>query len=348
MGANIPNSLTSVNPNIDRAQPEQPGLGWGLAGECYEGGGKPKKPLPFFAECRDTRTKGGGATKSVFMALAARVNPTKGPVCYPSVQTIARDASVSVSTAHRALKRLAGDGFISIEPRQRRLDGGKLVATSNEYKITPGTPPPCHSDTTPLSQWNHPPVTVTPKEERKEQPKSKVRSLSGDSSESPGDSLESHVTDGVQTIDPSEPGTPEKAFRDRDFPSKSKRKEKARAPVPKAHGPKSDPTPVDKYFKLLRKLNYEVNDELGIAFEKLPHHRDRKAILDDLEAEERDLAHQGKLSFAPVPMPKRLGELSALAITTAFEQRHSAACAHIPAEDLPINCARCGIYIGGA
>ena len=54
----------------------QPGLGWGVSGESY--GADKSKPLPFFAECRDTRTNGGGATKSVFMALAARVNPAKG------------------------------------------------------------------------------------------------------------------------------------------------------------------------------------------------------------------------------------------------------------------------------
>ena len=91
----------------------------------------------FFAECRDTRTNGGGATKSVFMALATRVNPAKGPVCHPSVPTIARDASVSVATVRRALKRLAGDGFITIEYRERRLDGGKVVNISSEYTVIP-------------------------------------------------------------------------------------------------------------------------------------------------------------------------------------------------------------------
>ena len=312
----------------------QPGLGWGVSGESY--GADKSKPLPFFAECRDTRTNGGGATKSVFMALAARVNPAKGPVCHPSVPTIARDASVHVSTAQRALKRLAGDGFITIEHRQRRLDGGKVVATSSEYTVIPRPA----SATTPAVESDHPPRGKRPEEERKEQPKSKVRSLDGDSSES-------HVTDGVQTIDPDE-AVQEKIFLDLYFPSQEQKQEKARAPVPKKQGPKSDPTPVDKYFKLLRKLNYEVNDELGIAFEKLPHHRDKKTIIDALEAEERDLAHQGKLSFAPVPMPKRLGEVSAKTVTAAFEERHRIACDHVPAADLASSCGRCGVFIGSA
>ena len=326
----------SANQKIE----SQPGLGWGVSGESY-GEGK-SKPLPFFAECRDTRTNGGGATKSVFMALAARVNPAKGPVCHPSVPTIARDASVHVSTAQRALKRLAGDGFITIEHRQRRLDGGKVVATSSEYTVIPHPA----SDTTVVLERDHRGPRALPKEERKEQPKSKVRALDGDSSESPGDSSESHVTDGVQTIDPDE-AVQEKIFLDLYFPSQEQ-KQKAKAPVPKKQGPKSDPTPVDKYFKLLRKLNYEVNDEMGIAFEKLPHHRDKKTIIDGLEAEERDLAHQGKLSFAPVPKPKRLGEISSKTVTTAFMERYSATCEHVPAADLASSCGRCGVFIGSA
>ena len=91
----------------------------------------------FLAECRDTRTNGGSATKSVFVALALRVNPAKGPVCHPSVPTIARDASVHVRTVQRALKRLAVDGFITIEHRQRRLDGGKVATISSEYTVIP-------------------------------------------------------------------------------------------------------------------------------------------------------------------------------------------------------------------
>ena len=278
--------------------------------------------------------------KSVFERVAyyGSLNPER--LAFPSVARVAHEVLCSARTVQRALRRLEVGGLIKCVSRV----GGRATA---QYLVVG------RSATLGVAGWRAWGDKTSP-EVLREGITQVQRSLkNGDSTESPGDSSESPVTDGAQTIDPSENASaqtidpPEKAVQDRNFPSQEQKQEKAKAPVPKKQGPTSDPKQVDKYFKLLRKLNYEVNDELGIAFEKLPHHLDRKAILDGLEAEERDLAHQGKLSFAPVAMPKRLGEVSAKTVTAAFESRHSAACSHVPAKDLPINCGKCGAYIGG-
>ena len=255
------------------------------------------------------------------MAFLGSCNP--GRLFYAAHSTVACKLGVSVKTVQRAVGHFKREGVL----RVLSVGSGRTTGTYQLLGVTvTGTQSPCRVDSESMQGG----LRVHQLKEGRKQSSKKLLKEPARAARMEEDHLD-------PTKDHSDPLGSEKA---------SQKQEKA--PVPKKQGPTSDPTPVDKYFKLLRKLNYEAYDELGIAFEKLPHHRDRKAILDGLEAEERDLAHQGKLSFAPVPMPKRLGELPPTAVTAAFEARYSAACAHIPADDLPVNCDKCGAYIGGA
>ena len=100
------------------------------------------------------------------------------------------------------------------------------------------------------------------------------------------------------------------------------------------------PKQVALYCAIRRKLGLEVNHTMETEFDRLPH-PEKKRVIDDLEARERELAHEGKVEPAPTPPPK--GGFQSAA---AFEARHRAACQHEPADDLPINCRKCGAYIG--
>ena len=118
------------------------------------------------------------------------------------------------------------------------------------------------------------------------------------------------------------------------FPSPSRSEEKS-APARDITFPKQ----VALYCKLRRKLGREVNHTMETEFDRLPH-PEKKRVIDDLEAQERELAHQGRVSAPPIKKPK--GFLTA----AAQEAQRIAACQHVPAEDLPINCGKCGAYIG--
>lgn len=70
------------------------------------------------------------ADLKVYMVLALHVDYDTG-VCWPSRQTIATEAGVSLSTVKRSLARLAALGAIEVE--HRRTDHGD--STSNLYRL---------------------------------------------------------------------------------------------------------------------------------------------------------------------------------------------------------------------
>ena len=271
--------------------------------------------------------------KSVYERVAyyASCNPDRES--WASVARLGREALCSERSVRYALRRLETRGLI-----ERIFAGGGRETA--RYRVGH----PCKPCRAPLQEVQGTPAPLAPKV-LKEGITQVQRSLkNGDSKESPGDSSES--PDSAQTIDPSE-----KAVQEEVFPSQEQKQEKAKAPVPKKQAPVQEfafQRIVARWFKLMRKLNYECNDSMAAAFDKLPSHQAKKVIIDGLEAEERDLAHQGKLSFAPVPKPKRLGELPATEGTAAYMDRYRIACEHVPAADLASSCARCGVYIGGA
>ena len=145
------------------------------------------------------------------------------------------------------------------------------------------------------------------------------------------------VSADAQTIDPS---TESKADNPSLFPSQEKAKTRALGPE-KPVVVFSFPNVVRKWFKVMRRLGRYCDDTMAMAFDKKPH-REKTVEINDLEAVEQEQVYQGRLSAPPVTRPK--GFLTA----AAEEDQRLAACEHVPADDLPVNCARCGSYIGGA
>ena len=107
------------------------------------------------------------SSKLVLLALADRHNGDTGR-CYPSIQKIANDCGVSVSSVHRHLTKLEE---MEVIRRVGRFDG-KGGRTSNEYELLMDLPrlenavkseerPPCQNDRTPLSNCDTPPVKLT-------------------------------------------------------------------------------------------------------------------------------------------------------------------------------------------
>ena len=78
---------------------------------------------------------------------------------------------------------------------------------------------------------------------------------------------------------------------------------------------------------------------MAAKIDKLPH-REKTVILNGLEAEEQEQVYLGKVAAPPLTRPK--GFLTA----EAEEGQRLAACEHEPAPDLPINCGKCGGFIG--
>ena len=117
-------------------------------------------------------------------------------------------------------------------------------------------------------------------------------------------------------------------------PSLSRSEEKT-APVRENVFPKQ----VGKYCKIRRKLGLEVNHAMETEFDRLPHH-EKVRVINDLEAQETQLAYHGKIEPAPIQKPKGFQSAS------SFEAQRVAGCQHVPAPDLPINCDKCGAYIG--
>ena len=166
-----------------------------------------------------------------------------------------------------------------------------------------------------IGQTGSKPDILTPKERRKNV-STKALALSAD----------------VQTQDH---GSKSKAGDLVLVPSLSRSEEKT-APARKNVFPKQ----VGKYCKIRRKLGLEVNHAMETEFDRLPHH-EKARVINDLEAQETQLAYHGKIQSAPIQKPKGFQ-------TAASQEAHRiAVCQHVPADDLPINCGKCGGYIGG-
>ena len=142
------------------------------------------------------------------------------------------------------------------------------------------------------------------------------------------------VSDTAQTIDPS---TESEADHPSLFPFQEKTKTRAlRMKKPVVSFSKV----AALWFKLMRKLGRYCDDTMALAFDKKPH-REKTVIIDGLQAVEQEQVYLGKMDAPPLKRPK--GFLTA----EAEEGQRLAACEHVPADDLPINCAKCGSYIGG-
>ena len=248
------------------------------------------------------------------MVFLASCNP--GRLCYAAHATIARKAgtdekALSTKTVQRAVRFLQSEGLIEcLSVGACRVPGKYLVLGR------------VHVDSKSMSRG----LKVHQLEEGI---KNKEKALS--------------LNDTAQTRDPSKSKGVEPVL----FPSPSQEQEKASAPITaktravQAKVPISFAVPqvIAKWFKLMRKLGRYCDDIMAAQIDKLPH-REKTRIINDLEARESDLAHEGKVEPAPIQKPK--GFQSA----ASFEAQRVAGCQHVPADDLPINCGKCGAYIG--
>ena len=262
---------------------------------------------------------GGLAATAVYRCLGYHCSKSERRIAYPAQATVAEYCEITVRHVRRVLRKLESDGLIVCEVRKKGAHPSHYSLTEESRS---GHDVPLEAD-------------MRSANKEKEGIKNKQKALS--------------LNDTAQTIDPSEG----KEVNPRLFPSPSKSKEKARAPVTEnRHKIQTNttqvvaqavchafPKVVALWCALRRKLGFEVNRTMETEFDRLPH-PEKKRVIDDLEAQECALAHQGRVAAPPIKKPK--GFLTA----AAQEAQRIAACAHVPAEDLPINCAQCGAYIG--
>ena len=251
------------------------------------------------------------------MAFYGSLNPER--TAFPSVKRLADEAMCSPRSAQYALRRLETAGLIECLDDASGRTTARGGRTTARYCVA-------GVQTVHPSGANRAPNVL--REGKKRSTKSNPRN------------------DTAQTIDPSEG----KEVNPLIFPSPSKNKEKAKTPheiqtnAPKTQGVTQRasfafPKVIALWYALMRKLGRECNDTMASQLDQLPH-AGKKRIIDDLEAEERELAHKGKVEPAPIQKPK--GFQSA----AAQEAQRVAACAHEPADDLPVACRKCGGYIG--
>ena len=254
--------------------------------------------------------------KLVFERLSFYGSLNNDRTAYPSVERLAREALCSARSVQYALRGLESAGLIECLDEK----GGRATSL---YRVVGST------DYTPGVQTVHPRgANLAPnvlREGKKRSTKSNPR------------------IDTVQAQDHGE--TDEgKTVNLSLFPSLSQEQEKASAPVTENH---AFPKVVALWCALRRKLGLEVNHTMETELDKLPH-RDNVRIINDLEARERELVYQGRVAPPPITKPKSMGYLPPKAVAAADEALHRATCQHVPAADLPINCDKCGAYIGMA
>ena len=293
---------------------------------------------------------GGLAATAVYRCLAYHCSKSERRIAYPAQATVAEYCEIGVRHVRRVLRKLEVDGLIVCEIR-------KKGAHPSHYSL---------ADETRSGSHGRLEAALMAANKEKEGIKIKQKALS--------------LNDTAQTIDPSE----DKELNPHLFPSLSQEQEKASAPVtenrheiqtkarkgaerrlgemlvdtprrtegdlgsrkePRSSAPPPAPIVfafpkiVALWFALMRKLNLPCDDTMACHLDRLPH-PEKKRVIDDLEAQECALAHQGRVSAPPIKKPK--GFLTA----AAQEAQRIAACQHVPAEDLPINCGKCGAYIG--
>ena len=264
------------------------------------------------------------------MAFYGSLNPER--TAYPSVKRLSDEALCSERSARYALRRLESEGLIKClddvggRPTSR---GGR---TTTRYRVVGSNDCRAGGQTVPPWGANRAPEVL--REGRKNKEK-KEKALS--------------VSVGAQTQDHGETGKDKSKADDLPlFPSPSQEQNKARAPVTETQAvyrALSHPKQVALYCALRRKLGLDVNLTKEVEFDKLPH-SDKARIINDLEARERELVHQGRVSPAPIKKSESTGYLPPKAVAAADEALHRATCRHEPAEDLPINCRLCGGFIG--
>ena len=266
----------------------------------------------FLAEAFKVKAGGAGAT-ALYRCLAYFASLTERRIAYPSQSRMARDCDMSVRQVRRLLLKLLSGGWIVCINRK----GGRVPST---FQLTqPGQYVRVNPD------------ILSYKEGRKNKGKEKALSVSA----------------GAQTQEHGEKDKSEAGDLSL-FPSLSQEQEKARAPVTETQAVYraiGSPKVVAKWCALRRKLGLAVNLTLETEFDKLPH-SEKTRIINDLEARERELVHQGRVAPAPIKKPESTGYLPPKAVAAAHEALHRAACQHVPAADLPVDCGKCGVYIG--
>ena len=267
----------------------------------------------FLAEAFKVKAGGAGAT-ALYRCLAYFASLTERRIAYPSQSRMARDCDMSVRQVRRLLSKLLSGGWIVCINRK----GGRVPST---FQLTQ-----------PRQYVRVNPDILSYKEGRKNKGKEKALSVSA----------------GVQSQDHGKKDKGEAVDLSL-FPSLSQEQEKARAPVTETQAvyhALACPKQVALYCKLRRKLGLAVNLTMETEFDKHPH-SDKARIINDLEARERELVYQGRLAPPPIQKPESTGYLPTKVVAAADEALHRAACQHVPAADLPINCDKCGAYIDG-
>ena len=270
----------------------------------------------FLAEAFKVKAGGASAT-ALYRCLAYFASLSERRIAYPSQSTMASYCDMGKRQVRRLLSKLLSDGWIVYINRK----GGR--APSTFQLVQRG-----HND-----HVEAPNVDIMTRKEGRKNKEKEEKAL--------------FVSAGVQTQDHGEKDKGEAVDLSL-FPSLSQEQEKARTPVTKTQAVYraiGSPKVVAKWCALRRKLGLEVNLTMETEFDKLPH-SEKTRIINDLEARERELVHQGRVAPAPIQKPESTGYLPPKAVAAAHEALHRAACQHVPAADLPIDCANCGEYIG--
>ena len=265
--------------------------------------------------------------KLVFERMAFYGSLTPERIAYPSVKRLSDEALCSERSARYALRRLESEGLIKClddvggRPTSR---GGR---TTTRYRVVGSNDCRAGGQTVPPRGANRAPEVL--REGRNKGKKEK--------------------SVGAQTLDHGEKGKKDKG-KAGDlplFPSQELSQEQEKAPVTETQAvyrALSHPKQVALYCALRRKLGFEVDFTLATEFDKLPH-SEKKRVIDDMGARERELVHQGRVAPAPIKKLESTGYRPPRAVAAAHEARHRAACQHVPAADLSIACGKCGADI---
>ena len=239
------------------------------------------------------------------MAFYGSLNPER--IAYPSVKRLSDEALCSERSVRYALRRLESSGLVEcVSPGYGR--------STSRYRVVGSSP--CRSDlqTVQVRPANGAPKVL--KEGKNKGKKEKALSVSV-----------SVQTQDHGEKDKSEAGGPSL------FPSLSQEQEKASAPVTgtrAVYRAIGSPKVVALWCALCRKLGIEVNPTKETEFDKRPH-SDRTHIINELEARERALVHQGRVSPPPIKKPESTGYVPIKAVAAADLALHRAACQHVPA-----------------
>jgi hypothetical protein len=83
------------------------------------------------------------ADKLLLIALADQANDEGW--CWPSVATLGRKCGMEDRSIRRVIARLVKGGHVTVQQRRQTMDDGRVLNTSNNYRVHPavaGTEPP--------------------------------------------------------------------------------------------------------------------------------------------------------------------------------------------------------------